>query len=57
MKIIDITSEVFEWDRPGIWNGNHFYGPGRLHKVSVLTDEGISGIGGTVGQLLKDPYH
>ena len=38
MKITDITSEVFEWERPGIWNGGHFYGPGRLHKVTVKTD-------------------
>ena len=55
MKIIDITSEVFEWDRPGIWNGNHFYGPGRLHKVSVLTDEGISGIGWNGGTAAERP--
>ena len=30
MKITGVTSEVFEWERPGIWNGGHFYGPGRL---------------------------
>ena len=45
MKITNITSEVFEWERPGIWNGGHFYGPGRLHKVTVHTDEGITGYG------------
>ena len=45
MKITEITSEVFEWERPGIWNGGHFYGPGRLHKVTVQTDEGITGYG------------
>ena len=38
MKIIDVTSEVFEWERPGIWNGNHFYGPGKLHKVTIYKD-------------------
>ena len=45
MKIIDVISDVFEWERPGIWNGGHFYGPGRLHKVTVKTDEGIDGFG------------
>ena len=45
MKIIDVISEVFEWERPGIWNGAHFYGAGRLHKVTVRTDEGIDGYG------------
>ena len=45
MKIIDVQSDVFEWERPGIWNGGHFYGPGRLHKVTVKTDEGIEGYG------------
>ena len=34
MKITGVTSEIFEWERPGIWNGGHFYGPGRLHKVT-----------------------
>ena len=45
MKIIDVQSDVFEWERPGIWNGGHFYGPGRLHKVTVKTDEGVEGYG------------
>ena len=53
MKIVDVKSEVFEWERPGIWNGGHFYGPGRLHKVTVETDEGIQGMDGTEEQLLK----
>ena len=44
MKIIDVTSEVFEWERPCIWNGGIFYGPGRLHKVTVKTDEGIEAV-------------
>ena len=55
MKITDIISEVFEWERPGIWNGNHFYGPGRLHKVSVLTDEGITGYGWNGGTAAERP--
>ena len=45
MKITHVTSEVFEWDRPGIWNGSHFYGKGRLHKVTVYTDQGLTGSG------------
>ena len=57
MKITDIISEVFEWERPGIWNGNHFYGPGRLHKVSVLTDEGITGYGWNGGTAAERPLN
>ena len=45
MKITQVTSEVFEWDRPTIWNGHHLYGPGRLHKVTVFTDERVNGVG------------
>ena len=45
IKITQIKSESFEWERPGIWNGMHFYGPGRLHKVTISTDQGIEGIG------------
>ena len=45
LKITNITSESFEWERPGIWNGMHFYGPGRLHKVTIFTNQGIHGIG------------
>ena len=55
MKIIDVKSEVFEWDRPGIWNGGHFYGPGRLHKVTVETDEGITGYGWNGGTAAERP--
>jgi len=55
MKITDITSEVFEWARPGIWNGGHFYGPGRLHKVTVHTDEGITGYGWNGGTAAERP--
>ena len=57
MKIIDITSEVFEWERPGIWNGNHFYGPGKLHKVTVYTDEGVTGTGWNGGTAAERPLH
>ena len=57
MKITAITSEVFEWERPGIWNGGHFYGPGRLHKVSVFTDEGITGYGWNGGTAAERPLN
>ena len=55
MKIIDVQSDVFEWERPGIWNGGHFYGPGRLHKVTVKTDEGIEGYGWNGGTAAERP--
>ena len=57
MKIVDVVSEVFEWERPGIWNGGHFYGPGRLHKVTVHTDEGISGYGWNGGTAAERPLN
>ncbi len=55
MKITHVTSEVFEWDRPAIWNGNHLYGPGRLHKVTVFTDEGLTGVGWNGGTAAERP--
>ena len=55
MKITDITSELFVWDRPGIWNGSHFYGPGRLHVVTVYTDQGITGKGWNGGTAAERP--
>ena len=55
MKITDVVSEIFEWERPGIWNGGHFYGPGRLHKVTVTTDEGITGYGWNGGTAAERP--
>ena len=57
MKITDVISEVFEWERPGIWNGGHFYGPGRLHKVTVKTDEGIEGYGWNGGTAAERPLN
>ena len=54
-KITHVTSESFEWERPGIWNGMHFYGPGRLHKVTVYTDQGIHGIGWNGGTAAVRP--
>ena len=57
MKITDIISELFEWERPGIWNGSHFYGRGRLHKVTVRTDEGIEGYGWNDGTAAERPLY
>ena len=55
MKITSVTSEIFEWERPGIWNGGHFYGPGRMHKVTVETSEGITGYGWNGGTAAERP--
>ena len=55
IKIKHIKSESFEWERPGIWNGMHFYGPGRLHKVTISTDQGIEGIGWNGGTAAVRP--
>ena len=57
MKITEVLSEVFEWERPGIWNGGHYYGPGRLHKVTVKTDEGITGYGWNGGTAAERPLN
>ena len=57
MKITDVLSDVFEWERPGIWNGGHFYGPGRLHKVTVKTDQGIDGYGWNGGTAAERPLN
>ena len=55
MKITDVTSELFEWDKPPIWNGKHYYSVGRLHKVTVFTDAGITGIGWNGGTAAERP--
>jgi L-alanine-DL-glutamate epimerase-like enolase superfamily enzyme len=55
IKITQIKSESFEWERPGIWNGMHFYGPGRLHKVTISTDQEIEGIGWNGGTAAVRP--
>ena len=33
IKITDIESELYQWDKPPIWNGLHVYDQGRLHLV------------------------
>ncbi len=55
LKITNITSEVFEWPRPGLWNGSHFYGNASLHKVTVYTDQGIVGAGWNGGTAATRP--
>lgn len=55
MKITHVTSELFEWDRPTIWNGSHFYDKGRLHKVTVYTDQGLTGSGWNGGTAATRP--
>ena len=55
IKITHITSEAFEWERPGLWNGSHFYGPGRLHKVTVYTNQGVYGTGWNGGTAATRP--
>ena len=57
MKITELINEVFEWKRPGIWNAGHFYGMGRLHKVTVHTDEGITGYGWNGGTAAERPLN
>ena len=57
IRITDIISESFEWERPGIWNGMHFYGPGRMHKVTLFTDQGIQGIGWNGGTAAVSPHN
>jgi L-alanine-DL-glutamate epimerase-like enolase superfamily enzyme len=56
LKITHVTSEVFEWDRLAIWNGSHFYDKGRLHKVTVYTDQGIVGSGWNGGTASTRPF-
>lgn len=55
MKITDVKSDIFSWERPGIWNGSHYYGKGRLHKVTVYTDDGVTGIGWNGGTAAERP--
>jgi L-alanine-DL-glutamate epimerase-like enolase superfamily enzyme len=55
MKITHINSEVFEWERPGMWNGSHFYGTASLHVITVHTDEGITGYGWNGGTAASRP--
>ena len=55
MKITDVQSELFEWKKPPIWNGKHYYSAGRLHKVTVYTNEGVTGTGWNGGTAAERP--
>ncbi len=57
MKITEVTSEVFQWERPGIWNGSHYYGSGRLHKITGYSEEGITGDGWIGGAAADRPLN
>ena len=39
-KIITVESELYEWDKPPIWNGMHVYDKGRLHLIKVTAKSG-----------------
>ncbi|MCY3742824.1 MAG: mandelate racemase/muconate lactonizing enzyme family protein [Candidatus Poribacteria bacterium] len=39
-KITAIESQLYEWDKPPIWNGMHVYDKGRLHLVKVTAKSG-----------------
>ena len=43
-KITAIESQLYEWDKPPIWNGMHVYDKGRLHLVRVTAKSGTEEI-------------
>ncbi|MCI6377609.1 MAG: mandelate racemase/muconate lactonizing enzyme family protein [Clostridiales bacterium] len=46
MKILDVKTEVFKWKRAvPIQNGKHTYPTRELGVVTIVTDEGIKGVG------------
>ena len=45
-KITAIESQLYEWDKPPIWNGMHVYDKGRLHLVEVTAKNGTEKIVG-----------
>ena len=45
-KITAIESQLYEWDKPPIWNGMHVYDKGRLHLVKVTAKNGTEEIVG-----------
>ena len=57
-KITAIESQLYEWDKPPIWNGMHVYDKGRLHLVKVTAKsrtEGIVGYGFNGGTAATRP--
>ena len=43
-KITAVESELYEWDKPPIWNGMHVYDKGRLHLIKVTAKSGTEEI-------------
>ena len=39
-KITAVESQLYEWDKPPIWNGMHVYDKGRLHLIKVTAKRG-----------------
>ena len=57
-KITAIESQLYEWDKPPIWNGMHVYDKGRLHLVKVTAKsrtEAIVGYGFNGGTAATRP--
>ena len=57
-KITAIESQLYEWDKPPIWNGMHVYDKGRLHLVKVTAKsrtEEIIGYGFNGGTAATRP--
>ncbi|MDE0423733.1 hypothetical protein F4Y59_11150 [Candidatus Poribacteria bacterium] len=53
-KITAIESQLYEWDKPPIWNGMHVYDKGRLHLVKVTAFEQYREWYLIGSQMLKD---
>lgn len=45
-KITTVESELYEWEKPPIWNGMHVYDKGRLHLVKVTAKSGREAVVG-----------
>ena len=59
-KITALESQLYEWDKPPIWNGMHVYDKGRLHLVKVTAKNGtqeIVGYGFNGGTAATRPLH
>lgn len=59
-KIVSIESELYEWDKPPIWNGMNVYEYSRLHLVKVTAKKGteeVYGYGFNGGTAATRPLH
>lgn len=59
-KITHVESELYQWDKPPIWNGMHVYDKGGLHLVRVRAKKGteeIVGYGFNGGTAATRPLH